>query len=626
MDPRLLEHYELELKHVRGMAGEFAHEFPKVAGRLALDEFKCADPYVERLLEGFAYLSARVQLQISSQFPVFTRHLLEQVYPHYLAPIPSMAMVQFQPNLNDASLAEGFPIRRGCELRGHRVRDVSTRCIFRTAHDVTLWPLEIAEAEYFDREGPTIKIPDLREIRAGLRIRLRCTAGLTFDQLSLDRLPIYLRSFDERAFTLYEQLFANTCKVLTRPTGRQADWYEVLEPDTIQRVGFSEDEALFPYDARSFHGYRLVHEYFAFPQRYMSVQFRGLGRSLSQCKENEIELVVLFDRSERRLVNGFDKSDFALFCSPAINLLRRRADRIHISDRVHEHHVVPDRSRPMDLEVYKIERLVGFGADGEGDQEFVPFFSMEDSGGDLRPRAYYTMRREPRQLSARQKREGARSPSYVGSEAFVSLVDASQAPYRHNLRELAPELLCTNRDLPLLLPIQVGKTDFTMEINAPVPSIRCIAGPTKPKPSLAYMEGEAAWRLINHLSLNYLTLSNSSEYQGAAALRDLLQLYAEEHDVVAQSQIEGVKSIRTKQRIRRLPDSGPIAVGRALEATVEFDEAKFEGSGVFLLGAVLEEFFRKYVSINSMTETAIHSTTRGEIYRWPVRMGRRHTI
>ena len=175
MDPRLLEYYDRELQYMREMGGEFAREFPKIAGRLGLDAFECADPYVERLLEGFAFLAARVQLKVDAEFPRFTQHLLEMVYPHYLPPVPSMAVVQVSPNMNDGSIAEGFLIPRDSQLRSGIVEGEQTACEYRTAHDVTLWPLEIAEAEYLDGPGEVagLGIPHRQGVKAGLRLRLR---------------------------------------------------------------------------------------------------------------------------------------------------------------------------------------------------------------------------------------------------------------------------------------------------------------------------------------------------------------------------------------------------------------------------------------------------------------------
>ena len=625
MNPRLLDYYNRELQHLREMGGEFAREFPKIAGRLGLEGFECADPYVERLLEGFSFLAARVQLKMDDEFPRFTQHLLEMIYPHYLLPTPSMLVAQFRPEPTEGSLAQGFVIPRGSELRSLLGKDEQTSCEYRTAHDVTLWPLELTEAQYFAGKEPVaqLDLPDLPKVRAGIRLRLRSTLpGLSFDKMGLERLPLFLQGSDTLPARLYEQLLANAVMLVARPGQRPAPWHEVIAKSAIRRVGFEDEQALLPCTPPSFQGYRLLHEYFSFPQRYLFVELGGLGPATRRCTGDELELLILLNRVDPALENVVAAENFTLFCAPAINLFPKRADRIHLNDQVAEHHVVPDRTRPMDFEVYQITGVTGIGTEGE-EQEFLPFYASYDRVSQRDLRSYYTIHRLPRLLSTRQRRVGPRS-SYVGSEVYLALVDADEAPYRTGLRQLAVTTVCTNRDLPLHMPIGRGDTDFTLASGAPVRSVRCVAGPTRPRPSHAH--GDTAWRLISHLALNYLSIADTDPHQGAVALRQLLALYGELAEMATRRQIDGVNSVQTVPITRRAPVPGPIAFARGLEVTVTLDEAAFEGVGIFLMGAVLERFFAKYVSINSLTETVVRSTERGEIIRWPVQIGRRHTL
>lgn len=623
MDPRILKYYNRELQFVREMGGEFSKEFPKIAGRLGLDGFECADPYVERLLEGFAFLAARVQLELDSEFPRFTQHLLEMTYPNYLCPTPSIAVVSLQPDRAEGALADGYVVEAGTALRSALGRGEQTTCEYRTAHTTTLWPIEIVEAEYFSHFQDFANVPrvDVRRLKAGLRIRLRTTAGLTFDKIDLRALRLFLRGSDQRPMRLYEQLIANAAAVVVRPPGKA--WNEVISKQAIRGVGFEDAEALLPYGARSFQGYRLLHEYFALPQRFLFVEIGDLGPAVRRCTGNELELLVLLDRSDPVLENAVGVNDFALHCTPAINLFPRRCDRIHVERNVHEYLVVPDRTRPMDFEVYMPQQVTGHGTAAEEEVEFLPFYSARESTRFHDHSAFYAVRRVPRMLSSKQRRVGPRS-SYVGSEVYLSLVDAKEAPFGGGLRQLSVTAMCTNRDLPLHMPVGQGDTDFTLESGAPVESIRCLAGPTKPR--LANTEGETVWRFISHLSLNYLTLTDTDQRQGAAALRDLLSLYGDLAEAHVRKQIDGVRSVGAKPVVRRIPSQGPVAFGRGLELTVTCDETSFEGTGAFLLGAVLDHFFAKYVSINSFTETVVRAVDRGEIARWPVRTGRRHAL
>lgn len=625
MDPRLLEYYNRELQHLREVGGEFAREFPKIAGRLGLEGFECADPYVERLLEGFSFLAARVQLKVDAEFPRFTQHLLEIVYPHYLVPTPSMLVARFQPDPTEGALEQGFVIPRGSELRSLLGKGDQTPCEYRTAHEVTLWPVELIEAQYFTGKEPValLDLPNIARVRAGIRLRLRTTLpNLTFDKLALDRLTLYLHGSDELPVQLYEQLLGNAVMMMVRPGQRPAPWYEVVASDRIQRQGFADEQALLPYGPASFQGYRLLQEYFAFPQRYRFVELQGLGPAVKRCTDLELEILILLNRTNPSLEGRVETEHFALFCAPAINLFPKRADRIHLGEQVAEHHLVPDRTRPMDFEVYQVNSVTGIGAEGE-EQEFLPFYATYDRLDPRGQQAFYTLQRSPRRLSSQQRRNGARS-SYVGSEVFLSLVDAGEIPYRSDLKQLAVTTLCTNRDLPLHMPIGLSETDFSMTSGAPVHSVRCLAGPSAPRPSHAH--GDTAWRLISHLSLNYLSLADSDARQGAVALRELLALYGDLAEAATRKQIDGVRSVRTTPITRRAPIPGPIAFARGLEVSVTLDEDAFEGTGIFLLGAVLEQFFAKYASINAFTETVVYSSERGEIMRWPARIGKRHTL
>ncbi|MCC2657645.1 MAG: impG, partial [Panacagrimonas sp.] len=250
---------------------------------------------------------------------------------------------------------------------------------------------------------------------------------------------------------------------------------------------------------------------------------------------------------------------------------------------------------------------------------FLPFYDAYQESPDEDHQAYFTLQREPRLLSANQKRKGFRS-TYVGSEVFISLADATEAPYSENLKQLAVKVLCTNRDLPLHMPVGLGTTDFTPDRSVPAQTLRCIRGPTRPQST--FRENLSAWALISHLSLNYLSLMDSDAQRGAIALRDMLALYCG-HDPTAEKQVEGVRSVRVQPVVRRLPMPGPIAFGRGLRIELELNELLFQGGSPFLFGAVMEQFFSRYVSLNSFTETVLRGSARGEIMRWVPRCGDR---
>ncbi len=621
MDPRLLRYYNEELRHLREMGAEFAKAFPKVASRLGIEGLEVTDPYVERLLEGFAFLAGRVQLRLDAEFPRFTQRLLEIVYPQFVAPTPAMLIAQVQPELGDPALAAGAKLARGTVMVSSAGKAGGTACEFRTAHELALWPLELTQVEYFSQAAnlPLAALPELRRYRAGLRIRLRATAGLDFSRIALDSLRLHFTGVDDVAYRLHELVCGHVLGALVLPVQRPAPWHETLEADAVEPAGFDDDQALLPPTLHGFEGYRLLQEYFAFPQRFLFFDVQGLGEALRRHAETEVDLVLLFDRGDNALLQSVDAGCVALHCVPAVNLLERRCDRIHVGPESHEHHVVPDRARPMDFEVHTVTEVVGYGGGGDREWRFLPFYNAFHTEG-AGHQAYFSLQRQPRLLSQLQQREGART-AYVGSEVFLSVVDAHEAPYPGELRQIGVRALCTNRDLPVLMPVSGGPGDLSLAQAAPVKGIGVIKGPSRPRSPLA--DGSLAWKLINQLSLNHLSLTDTDAEQGAAALRAILHLYAPQNDAGAQRQVDGVRSVQMKQVVRRLPMPGPITFGRGVEISVEVDELAFEGGSAFLLGCVLERFVARHVSLNGFTQLRLHSSTRGDILSGRPRSGAR---
>ena len=624
MKRTLLEHYNRELRFIREMGHEFAKRYPKIAGRLDLERSECDDPYVERLLEGFALLAARIQLKQEAEFPRFTQHLLEMVYPHYLAPTPSMTIIRFQPDRAGGVTEEGFLLPRATRLRGgHKIKG-RTRCEFRTAHDVMLWPVTLTEVSYLARgeAGRYAGEYQQHNIKAALRLRLETVAGFKFNQLALERLPLYLQGSSDLSMKLYELLVGHTSGIVAQATGPGGQWQRSIADGSVQPLGFDAHQAMLPNAQTSFQGYRLLHEYFALPQRYQFVELTGLLPIMRQCGGSEIELIILLNSMHNELEALVNNKSFGLYCTPAINLFPKQANHIDLDSRSSEHVLYPDKTRKRDFEVHSITEVVAISSGSVADQRFRPFYSIHENSMH-EAGAYYAVKRKPTIESS--KKEATRKAHYLGSDPYISLVDSKEAPYRHDIKQLAVKTLCTNRDLPMLMMTGSSVEDFTLwESGAPIESIDCLAGPTEPK--MAHPGGEHAWRLISHLSLNYLTLMQSPGTDEPSAIKALLKLYSNFSTPTISKQIEGLISIEGRQVIQRLPLAGPICFGRGVEITVTFDESYFEGSSVFLFSAVLERFFSKYVSINSFSQTVVKDREQQEIMRWPVRTGTRTVI
>ncbi|WP_353194185.1 type VI secretion system baseplate subunit TssF [Pusillimonas noertemannii] len=629
MNPALLDYYNKELAYLREMGAEFAAGYPKVAARLGMNGTEVADPYVERLLEGTAFLTARIQMKMDAEFPRLTQRLLEVIHPNYLAPTPSMAVVQFEPSMNEGSLAKGFTLPRGTQLRSGLAPGEQTRCEFSTGHDVTLWPLRMVHAAVIDTPAdlPLTGLSTSRggnPVRSALRMRIEVCGGALLGELDVDRLEFFVNGQDVHASRLMELVGAHSRAAVCHGTERPVRMAGRLDADAVRHEGFGTDQALLPVDTRVFQGYRLLQEYAAFPERFLFFSVAGLRPHLRRLAQQgpvkDFELTLLFDDAASALREVITAQHLALHCVPVVNLMARRADRIVVSPRQHEHHVVVERTRPLDFEVYAVTALTGHAPAGPM-QTFRPFYqSVSQDDGDYG--AYYSLRREPRVVPDGPKQAAARSV-YTGSECFVSLVDRNDAPYSEKLRHLGIEVLCTNRDLPLLLPRGVDG-DFSLRVSAPVAALRLLKGPSRPRPALA--EGAAAWRLISQLGLNYANLLDAGQEQGADMLRELLGNYAPLAEPALRRQIEGLRRVSMSPAFRRLPMPGPIQMGRAVRIDLQVDESAFSGSSPFVFGAVLERFLSRHVSINTMTETVLSSMQRGEVARWAPRLGARAVV
>ena len=647
MDKRFLDHYNRELRYLQSAALEFSREFPGVAGHLGLDKVPCPDPYVERLLEGSAFLAARVQARIDAGFPRFTQSLLEAIYPHFLAPTPSMAVVRFEPDMSDKDLKKGHPVPRHTILRSIAPRSNIPGCTFRTAHAVTLLPIKVSEAHYLRREISTLELADIPpDTKAAVRIRLEPAPGIVFASKDTppdsqpDELTFYLGGADTVAMRLYEQLLANVLRVDVRIGRRNEDRLAEgacvlrLAPTCIQRVGMTTDESMLPYDSRSFHGYRLLHEYFALPERFMFVRMAGLRDAFTKWEKGGLEFIITLAKADPLLeATARDAEAFAsmfqLFCTPAVNIFPKQADHILVRPDAYEYTVIPDRARSMDFEVYRIERVLGYSTRSSAETTFSPFYRAREE--DDVTSAFYSTFRTARGGDDKSARSTRRT-SYAGSDVAISLVDSRAAPFEGSLNRVAVDTLCTNRDLPLFFEKRPpDQTDFTLEIGSPILRTHCVSGPSKPWPSAA--EGETLWRLVSHMGLNYVSLMEGEDGTGASGLREMMRLYSAwtESQVRAdvtmreqvRKQVESLTRIDRQGVTERLPRPGPITYARGIELTVTFDETGFEGSGAFLLGSILDHFFARFVSLNSFTRTTIRTIQRGELIRWPSTLGQR---
>ncbi len=651
MDREFLSLYNEELRYLNDHAEEFAAEFPGIAERLGGLTRGAQDPLISGLLEGAAFLAARVQLKLKHEFHEFTSNYLEQVIPEYLAPTPSALTVAFAPPFGDPALKDGQRIDRGALIDAtYMERDRRVACRYQVRAPVTLWPFELAEAAHLPSEAAlhALGVTPTRRTPCGLALKLRHrTAAALRDEpaeaiepdqwaksCAADALTVHLTGGEADAVILYEQIFSRLSGVWLRFADRHGDPMAIaLPPDAIRPIGFDPADFLIPEDPRVFRGFHFLREYFWYAKKFLAFEITGLQRALSFVETNEFDLVLGFSEAHVRLPQIVSRRAFSLYSAPAVNLFMKSMDRIAVADNRHEYHVVPDRTHPIDYEPYRITEVYAHFAGGQAKAPVRPLYSgtgrKEDAGEGL----YYTLRRLPRKRSSQEERYG-RASSYAGTELFLSVTEPPGAGHGSKISQISLRGLCSNRHLTEQLPVGEGGVDFTLIDNTDL-ALRCVAGPTPPRPPVvAYREsgddvihtGSVAWRLINAMSLNQMGLADDDPATGAANLRRLLTLFADPGDAAARRRIAAIRTVSCRPIVRRIRAAGGFGAARGLEVTVTVEEAAFEGSGAYLLGAVLNTFFAEYVSINRFTQTVLASVERGEIKRWAPVFGERPTL
>ena len=616
MDDRLLRHYEQELSFLREAGDEFAQEYPRVAGALGLRLDEVTDPSVERLLEGLSFLTARVQLQMDSEFSTFTQNLLALVQPQSLLPVPSMTVVQFAPDLQEGSLTSGFTLVSNTVLRTVSTgQDLQPRCEFRTLRPVTLWPIRLESVEYFPctklLAGLPVALAD--QAACALRLRVRTTSGLRFEQLALEELTLFLPGADSLPMILQEALLAHSMGMLVRPAECDAPWGRLIGPEHITQAYQELSAGQNPHSSSDL-AFTQLRRFLAFAPGQRFITLGGLAPAVRQCRGDHLELLILFKPLSLQLPTRLDVSSFALFCTPAINLFRKHTDRIAYDPHRQELPLVVDKSKRLAHEVLEVLSVHGYAAGATERQVFLPLYAPHGlAGTDISPAGFYQLHRTP---SRRASKIGAQSSSYQGTDVSLSLLITPPIIDGDGLAQLAVEVLCCNRDLPLSIPQCTGKTDFVLDISAPVLSVRCVAGPSKPVQ--APLQGERQWQAVRQLSRNFLPLTDGDGKAGARALCDLLSVYVGD-DSLSAKLLQAVHSLRAEPITRRLPGPGPVTFGRGLKLILTLDDAACEGTGTYAFGSVLETFFAHYSALNSFTETELHSATRGHIKTWRAR-------
>ena len=601
----LLKYYKSELTYLRRMGGVFAERYPKVAKRLELGRDECADPHVERLIESFAFLTGRLQHEIDSEFPDITSALLNILYPQLTSPIPSMAIAQFNIDPDQGKMTTGFSIDRHTQVFADAPNGVV--CRFRTCYPITLWPLKVAGASLESTRRWNFVEADSNAV-AALRLKVDCLPGGKLNELSLDRLRFYLNGDATSVKTLYELLFCNVHDVAIQIPNASSPIF--LGADAIRPVGLEAYDDVLPHPPNVHPGYMLLLEYFAFPKQYLFFDLcfdqshperRGITNTLrdflSTAEVDSFEVLLLLNRRPKE--NLFvDENTFCLGCTPIINLFPKTTEPIRLDHRSFEYTLVPDKRRERTTEIHSILSVSASANNSDATQRLEPFYSYNHHLETSNHKAFWNARRVP-----------AQRKDMAGTEMLLSFLDLELKPSLPAMQSVYAHTLCTNRELPAELP--VGAV-FQMEQFAPLDRERpivCMGKPSRPLPPP--LRGETAWRLISHLSLNHLSLSE--EKDSLQALKEILRLYcvSESHHKL----IDGITEMSCRKVMRHVGTDPWRGFCRGQEVTLTFDEDFYEGSGGFLFGAVLNRFLASYAAMNSFTQLVIKSKQREGIWK-----------
>ncbi|WP_241627643.1 type VI secretion system baseplate subunit TssF [Rosenbergiella epipactidis] len=623
MDQKFLDSYNSELTFMREMANEFAEKHPKIAGRLGMHGIDVADPFVERLIEAFCFMSARTQLKLDSEFPRFTQRLLDIIYPNYTAPVPSMGVIQIQPNLKEGDLTRGYLVPRGSTFHTPIATGEVTRCEFRSGQEVQLWPLKITDARLTSLPPDMPQLEryniSLSSLKSALRIKLSLPDDISFSQLNgLESLPLYIDGDERIVSHIFELLHAGQTAMIVR-SNRGSDINDsIISNSPLAFEGLSAGHNLLPVDWNMFHGHNLVQEYFSCRKRFYFFSLTQLTEGLKNNHSSEAEIIILLNRHAPHLTEHISSSRFLLHCTPVINLFPRRLDKLEINSRSNEFHATPDRSRPLDFEVHSIHKVFGQQAENSHEVVFNPLYQTRHSAQGNFGR-YFSTLRKPRQTNSNARKYATRT-AYSGTEVFVSLVDQKEAPWQDNIRYLSVEALITNRDLPRLI-LADGKFSLSMPDSAPVEGARFVFQPSAPRSPFA--QGESAWRLIRQLSFNYLPLSDMPHHEGGISLRSMLRLFVSDSDNESLQQIDALVGCQSTPVTRRLPGKGLLIYGRGVRCELTIDEESFSGISPYLFGMIMENYLARHAAINVFTETELRSMQRGVIGQWQARPGQR---
>jgi len=615
MDENFLRKYERELAFVRKLGAEFGEKYPNIAGQLRLFPNRSDDPHTERLIEAFALIAARIHQKIDDDFPRLCEAIMQIVYPQYNKPVPSMTIVQFKHNsVSDV----GIPIKRDKPIYSRLYRGISY--IFKTSYPVTLWPMSIVQTEISD---PDYEVLNARQV---ISIKLKTNSEqIHFSQLGLkknkkenkkikwDSLRFFLNGSDQYVYRIYELIINHVCKIEYKLYLNNNETQTIsLSPDSLKLIGFDDSEVLLPSIKRSMPGYQSLFELMWFPQKYLFFDLIGFNNIKE--KGNILDINLYIDTYPQNMPIN-DENIFCLNVTPAVNLFDQEAESVRNYHKKVEYEIIPDVYKQDTTEIYSVNNVyASFPNQDNKNYEIKPLYSVchfSDDNLPVYPDVFWHVRREKSDNILKEQ-----------SDVYLTFTDIHNQTVDPDTNVLNVHLTCSNGNFPSQLPIRINSNDIYEDINsdfnsdiAEIQSIDCLIVPTKSFNT--FYNQELQWRLISHLSLNYISLYN----EGLEALKQILYLYDFKTSPVNRQMINGITALKSEIITRKVKVDKKWLFCRGVKVIVTFDESMYSGTSLILFASVLEKFFGQYVSLNSFSQMVAIDRNKEVIKEWPPRNG-----
>ena len=591
VDDNLVRYYQEELNYLRLSGQEFAKQYPKIARRLELSDGESPDPHVERLLESFAFLTARISKTIDDRFPQAAQSLLSVLYPHLINPIPAMAIAKLQ--VDDAQIppATGFLLPKDTKLLARSIESV--QCRFKTVYDMHLWPIEITSVDLVPKD--VFKFANSQNNYWFLKITINSKAA-PFSATNFDNLLVHIASNWVQANLLYEALFSEYTDQVYVTTSEDTP---AIGGGTIEPVGYKRDELALPVPQYSLHHYALFQEYFHFGEKFLYFRLKSLQAAIQKLPSSK-QIHILIPVKDAAIFKrfGIDKSTFLLNCVPVINLFERVSDPIRIHHRHLRYRLIPDIRRERTTEVYSIESITGVEEKTQRQIQYKPYYSLagqQQSSSDgfwLSQRAPATLRGTP------------------GTDMYLSFVNKNFQAIKAKDIIATAKIWCTNR----YLADQLAQNSILQPENkAPLTKIVLLNKPVSQNYSPA--DGESLWMLISQLSSNYLSVLDSQ--QGLTILKSFLHLFASRYPDLPTKAIDDIKQLNISHTTKRFGQEAWRGFVQGYKVKIEMEKTNHQGSSNLILGTILNEYFSSLVSWNSFVECSLNDgQNKGEWMQW----------